>query len=55
MAERALNDLRAQGLRPTRFNIIANDLLAWCLVRNKANDAAARALFVSEQVAISSK
>jgi len=55
MAERALNDLRAQGLRPTRFNIIANDLLAWCLVRNKENDAAARALFVSEQVAISSK
>ena len=53
MAERALNDLRAQGLRPTRFNIIANDLLAWCLVRNKQNDAAARALFVSEQVAIS--
>jgi hypothetical protein len=40
MAERALNDLRAQGLWPTRFNIIANDLLAWCASRAGATAGA---------------
>jgi hypothetical protein len=49
MAEASLVKFRAAGIVPTKVYINSNDLLAWCLARQKVNNAAARAQFVSEQ------
>jgi hypothetical protein len=49
MAEEALAKFRASGIVPTKVYVTANDLLAWCLVHKRTNNAAARAQFVSEQ------
>ena len=49
MAEQSLANFRPSGIVPTKVYVNANDLLAWCLVRKKTNNAAARAQFVSEQ------
>jgi hypothetical protein len=48
MAEKALKDLIAAGIIVDRFFIKSKDLLAWCLVHDKQNNAAARAEFVSQ-------
>jgi hypothetical protein len=48
MAEGTLPNLHAAGIVPKKHYIVANELMAWCLARGKANDAAARAEFVSE-------
>ncbi|MDB5851214.1 MAG: hypothetical protein JWP29_4966 [Rhodoferax sp.] len=49
IAEKAVVDLRAAGIVTQRSYVKANDLLAWCLVHNKPNDAGARAQFASLQ------
>ena len=49
MAEQALGELRATGVAAEKSYVKANELLAWCLAHNRANDGAARAEFVSEQ------
>jgi len=49
MAEEALRELGASGISVEKTYIKAQELLAWCLVRNKANNGAARAEFVSQQ------
>lgn len=49
VAEDALRNLRAAGIEPERCYIKAADLLAWCLMYDKPNDAAARSGYVAEQ------
>lgn len=51
MAEESVAQLRANGIDARKSSIVASELLAWCLVTGKANDAAARAEFVSQQEA----
>jgi hypothetical protein len=51
MADGALKDMLAAGLVADKFNIHAEDLLAWCIAHAKVNDAAARAEFVTQQSA----
>lgn len=48
MAEDSLRRMRAAGIAAERVPIIAAELLAWCLVHGRVNDASARAKFVSE-------
>ena len=48
MAVEALADIKKTGMKTVKFYVNADDLLAWCLVRNKPNDAESRAEFVSE-------
>ena len=43
LAENVLKDLIAAGIIADRFYIDSKDLLAWCLVHDKQNNAAARA------------
>jgi hypothetical protein len=50
MAEQALVELKQRGVKPVKVFVVAQELLAWCLVHNKPNDAGARAEFVSEKV-----
>ena len=49
MAEQALVELGATGVRAEKSYVKATELLAWCLAHNKPNDGASRAEFVSEQ------
>lgn len=49
MAETALAELQGAGVAAQRSNIKVAELLAWCLVNNKPNNAASRAEFVSGQ------
>ena len=49
MAERSLNQMRAQGLNAKKSYVIADKLIAWCLARGKPNNSASRAEFVSQQ------
>jgi hypothetical protein len=49
MAEQSLLELRAIGVIAEKVQVRADELLAWCLVRNLQNNAAARAEFVSAQ------
>ena len=48
MAEKALREIRLAGVNAEKFNINSEDLLAWCLAHDKANNAASRAEFVSQ-------
>ena len=50
MAVDALAGIRATGINATPFNVVADRLLAWCLMHNKPNHAASRAEFVSEML-----
>ncbi len=49
MARKALAQLRASGVNAEPFMVDADALLAWCLAHGRANDAGARAEFVSMQ------
>ena len=49
MAEDAIRDLLATGVVAERFNINSEELLSWCIVHGKINDAGARSQFVAEQ------
>ena len=49
MAHESLADLRAVGVIAEKFEVNADALHAWCLVRDKPNSAASRAEFVTEQ------
>jgi len=50
MAEEALTEMQRSGIFPEKVLINSNELLAWCLLHNKENNAPARAEFVSEQL-----
>jgi len=49
MAEESLTQFRANGINAEKSYVVASELLAWCLAKNKSNDAASRAEFVSQQ------
>ncbi len=55
VAESALKDLRAAGIVGKPFFIRSEELLAWCLARNRPNNASSRAEFVSEKLQTSSE
>lgn len=46
-AERAIRQLRAQGLDVRKVEIALDDLLAYCMVEGKPNTAATRAAYVA--------
>ena len=48
MAVEAVADLKKAGVNAVKFLVDPNELLPWCLLRNKPNNAASRAEFVSE-------
>ena len=48
MAEKALREIRLAGVNAEKVLINSEELLAWCIAHNKANDAASRAEFVSQ-------
>jgi hypothetical protein len=48
MAEDAIRKMQVAGIFPIRVQVVAEELLAWCLAHNKKNSAASRAQFVSE-------
>ena len=48
MAEKVLSEMLARGIIAEQCSIKSDALLAWCLARNKPNNAAARAEYVSE-------
>ena len=48
MAEESLAQFRANGINAERSYVVASELLAWCLVKGKANEALSRAEFVSQ-------
>ena len=50
MAEGGLRTIKKSGVSAVKVLVIANELLSWCLLKNKENNAAARAEFVSEKV-----
>jgi hypothetical protein len=48
MVEDALKNFLAAGMVAQKVFVDSNELLAWCLLHGKSNDAAARAQFVSQ-------
>ena len=48
MAEDAGRQLLGSGVEAKRMFVASNDLLAWCLAHNLADNAASRARYVSE-------
>ena len=50
MADEALTDIQKTGVNPIKLSIRYEELLAWCLVHKKPNNAASRAEFVSERL-----
>jgi hypothetical protein len=50
MAVEAFADLRRAGVSPVKVLVESNELLSWCLLHNKPNNAASRAEFVSERL-----
>ena len=52
MAIEAVADLKRAGVNAVKFFVISNELLPWCLVHNKPNNAAARAEFVAEKLRV---
>ena len=49
VAEDALAKLHSAGVNAAKCNVVADELLFWCLAHGKPNDAASRAQYVSEQ------
>jgi hypothetical protein len=49
MAEESLARLRAHDINAEKSYVMASELLAWCLAKNKSNEASSRAEFVSQQ------
>ena len=50
MAHEALTDMRKGGVEPIKVSITYEELLPWCLVHKKPNNAASRAEFVSQKL-----
>jgi hypothetical protein len=50
MAEKVLADIRKAGVAAQKCLVNADELREWCAEKGVANDAAARARFVSEKV-----
>ncbi len=50
MAVSALRELLRSGVRAVKFQIIPEELFAWCASNNKINNAESRAEFVSEML-----
>jgi uncharacterized membrane protein len=50
MAIEAVADLRKAGVNTVKVFVITAELLPWCLVRGKPNNAASRAEFVAEKM-----
>ena len=50
MAIEAVADLKKAGVNTVKFFVIPSELLPWCLLHNKPNNAASRAEFVSEKL-----
>ena len=50
MAIEAVADLKKTGVNTVKFFVTPDELLPWCLVHNKPNNAASRAEFVSERL-----
>jgi hypothetical protein len=48
MAEDAIRGMQVAGILPIKVQVVADELLAWCLTHDKKNSAASRAQFVSE-------
>ncbi|MBA3714369.1 MAG: hypothetical protein H0W76_18230 [Pyrinomonadaceae bacterium] len=48
MAEESMTNMLTAGIVTDRVPIVASELLAWCLVHGKENNAAARAEYVSQ-------
>ena len=48
MAVEAVADLKKTGVNTVKFFINSEELLSWCLLHDKPNNAASRAEFVSE-------
>ena len=52
MANSARRDLQRSGVRAVEFQIIPQELFAWCTLNNKINNAESRAEFVSEKLRV---
>ena len=50
MAVEALADIKRAGVNAVKFFVIHDELLSWCRLHSKPNDAASRAEFVSEKL-----
>jgi hypothetical protein len=50
MAIEAVADLKKAGVNTVKFFVIPNELLPWCLLHKKPNNAASRAEFVAEKL-----
>ncbi|MFQ5737941.1 MAG: hypothetical protein ACE5JX_02930 [Acidobacteriota bacterium] len=50
MAEKAIRDLKAQGMRIQRVPVDAEDLIGWCKEQARRLDTSARAEFTSHQL-----
>jgi hypothetical protein len=50
MAVSALRELLRSGVQAVKFPIMPEELLAWCALNNKVNNAEARAEFVSAKM-----
>ena len=50
MANSALREFLRSGIRAVQFQIIPQELFAWCVLNDKVNNAEARAEFVSEKM-----
>jgi hypothetical protein len=52
MAIEAVADLKRAGVNAVKFLVMSGELLPWCLVHNKPNNAASRAEFVAEKLRV---
>jgi hypothetical protein len=50
MAVEAVANLKKAGVNTVKFFIIPNELLPWCQLHNKPNNAASRAEFVTQKL-----
>ena len=50
MAVEAVGDLKRVGVSAVKIFVVPDELLSWCMLHNKPNNAASRAEFVSERL-----
>jgi hypothetical protein len=55
MAIEAVADLKKAGVNTVRYFVLPNELLPWCLLHKKPNNAASRAEFVAEKLRVQSE
>lgn len=48
-------ELKKAGVNAVQFFVLPSELLAWCLIHNKPNNAASRAEFVAEKPRLQSE